>query len=289
MPVYNPFFKLSARDSVMTLAKATGANAGGHEVAAYGYDATGVKIANSWGTGWGNAGWATLSWDFVGAYVFEASTPGTFAASTVPAPAQTARTLAVAAGTKVAAATGGTVVVTSSGFGTTNADVAAGRLAVTVNRARAKATWISDGALAVAVPAGTPGAKASIAVSRSGTAWAPVSVPYVATITAMSVTSGPSSGGTVTTLTGRGFTGASTWAVTRADGTLLVALPVVTSLDRAQAGVVVVNDTSAKVKLPPAPSGFLPVVVTFTPDQKVYPGAASAPTAAAVFTYSDLG
>ena len=68
----------------MTASKATGTNYGGHEVAAYGYDATGVKIANSWGKGWGNAGWATLSWDFVDRYVFEASTPGGFTTSSRP-------------------------------------------------------------------------------------------------------------------------------------------------------------------------------------------------------------
>ena len=77
MPVYDAFFRLSAGNAVMTASRATGTNEGGHEVAAYGYDATGIKIANSWGKGWGNAGWATLSWDFVDRYVFEASTPGT--------------------------------------------------------------------------------------------------------------------------------------------------------------------------------------------------------------------
>ena len=45
--------------------------------------------------------------------------------------------ISVAAGTKVPAATGGAVVVTGSGFGTTAADVAAGRLTATVNGMRA--------------------------------------------------------------------------------------------------------------------------------------------------------
>jgi Papain family cysteine protease/Ricin-type beta-trefoil lectin domain len=38
---------------------------GGHAIAAFGYDANGVWIMNSWGNGWGTNGWAELSWDFV--------------------------------------------------------------------------------------------------------------------------------------------------------------------------------------------------------------------------------
>ncbi len=68
------FQGLSSADSVMTAAKATGAAGEPHAVAAFGYDATGVQIQNSWGTRWGRAGWATLSWDFVAGHVFEAST-----------------------------------------------------------------------------------------------------------------------------------------------------------------------------------------------------------------------
>src|SRR4051794_20784635 len=78
IPVYMPFEYLNATDSVMTSAKATGSMLGAHMIAVYGYDSTGVKIANSWGTGWGKNGWATLSWDFVNTYAFEASTPGVF-------------------------------------------------------------------------------------------------------------------------------------------------------------------------------------------------------------------
>src|SRR3954447_7076295 len=78
LPIYTSFEYLNASDSVMTPAKATGTMLGGHMVAAYGYDFTGVKIANSWGTGWGRNGWGTLSWDFVDTYAFEASTPGAF-------------------------------------------------------------------------------------------------------------------------------------------------------------------------------------------------------------------
>ncbi len=290
MPVYDPFFRLSAGNAVMTASRATGTNEGGHEVAAYGYDATGIKIANSWGKGWGNAGWATLSWDFVDRYVFEASTPGTFTTSSPPAaPASTPPVISVAGGTKVPAATGGAVVVTGSGFGATAADVAAGRLTATVNGMRAALTWTSGTAAVVTVPPGAPGGTASIVLLRQGAASAPVTVTYAASISGLSVTHGPSAGGTVTVVGGRGFAGGSTWALTAADGSVLAALPVVASLDGVQAGVVVLGDTSARIKLPPSPRAFLPVVLTFTPDPKVYPTAVYAPTSAAVFTYSDLG
>jgi hypothetical protein len=37
----------------------------GHAITAFSYDAQGVWILNSWGTTYGNNGWAELSWDFV--------------------------------------------------------------------------------------------------------------------------------------------------------------------------------------------------------------------------------
>jgi hypothetical protein len=189
----------------------------------------------------------------------------------------------------VPAAKGGVVTVLGSGFGATNADVAAGRVTAAVNGSRVNAAWVSDGLLAVPVPGGTPGQFASIVVTQQGFASAPVRVPYVASISALAPAFGPASGGTVVTVTGRGLGGASTWALTAADGSLLAQLPVVSSLDQVPAGVLVVSDSQVRIKMPPAPASFLPVVVTFTPDQRTYPGTSSAPTAGAVFTYSDLG
>ncbi|MBD0695814.1 C1 family peptidase [Streptomyces sp. CBMA123] len=37
---------------------------GGHEVTVVGYNAKGVKIENSWGTGWGAGGFVTVPWSF---------------------------------------------------------------------------------------------------------------------------------------------------------------------------------------------------------------------------------
>jgi hypothetical protein len=40
-----------------------GPSVGAHYVCAVGYDATGLLIVNSWGTGWGDAGFCTIAWD----------------------------------------------------------------------------------------------------------------------------------------------------------------------------------------------------------------------------------
>lgn len=55
---------------------------GGHEVMATGYDANGVWIQNSWGSNWGYGGYGELSWDVVGADVFQAHTISGFAGGT---------------------------------------------------------------------------------------------------------------------------------------------------------------------------------------------------------------
>ena len=38
---------------------------GGHEITIVGYTAQGVTIENSWGSGWGDSGYANLSWSFL--------------------------------------------------------------------------------------------------------------------------------------------------------------------------------------------------------------------------------
>jgi hypothetical protein len=100
-PVYNSFFSLSPTNSTFRLANATGAIAGYHAVAVLGYNSTGVIIENSWGTGWGKGGFATLGWDFVQADVNEADAAGTFVSGNTLPPAVTtlsARTVATSGG-----------------------------------------------------------------------------------------------------------------------------------------------------------------------------------------------
>jgi hypothetical protein len=59
----------------------SGQTLGLHGVAALGYDASGLRIENSWGSRWGDHGYATLSWSFVNARVSEAIAVGPLAYS----------------------------------------------------------------------------------------------------------------------------------------------------------------------------------------------------------------
>jgi hypothetical protein len=72
IPVYTPFYGLTAGNALMTAAMRTGPLLGYHAITAFGYSDRGLVIENSWGTGWGANGFATLAWDFVAGSVIEA-------------------------------------------------------------------------------------------------------------------------------------------------------------------------------------------------------------------------
>lgn len=63
IPVYYNFFLVGSENDTYT--SMSGAFHGYHAINALGYDSTGVRIQNSWGTSWGRSGFATLSWSFV--------------------------------------------------------------------------------------------------------------------------------------------------------------------------------------------------------------------------------
>jgi len=63
--VYPEFDAATASSYLVGPPTAGETSRGGHAIAAFAYDQNGVWIMNSWGTGWGNGGWAELSWDFV--------------------------------------------------------------------------------------------------------------------------------------------------------------------------------------------------------------------------------
>jgi hypothetical protein len=370
IPIYMPFEYLTATDSVMTPAKATGSMLGGHMVAAYGYDSTGVKIANSWGTGWGRSGWGTLSWDFVDTYAFEASTPGAFTA-TSPAvapsvsgidprkalttgggtltvrganlgnpvgvqlvgtqdPSAAYPTTVVTASSTVITATlpgnvpagsyrvvvtnaagssadttaddlvvvappafsiapvvvpaiGGTATMTGSGFGSSAAAFAASGWSATADGSSVRLTWVSDASLTVTLPGGIPGRRPSVVLSRLGYSSAPVtSVGYGSAITG--ATPVADAKGTLLRVTGKGLARSASWTLTSdADATKVTNLPV--STESGAVGVVVLSDTSATVRLPAAPGAVGSYHLAFTPDQATYPGAAFADTPAAHVGY----
>ncbi|HET6865009.1 MAG TPA: C1 family peptidase [Solirubrobacteraceae bacterium] len=71
IPVYDNFFSVGSANHGY-YAGVSGRFDGNHAITALGYNSQGLVIENSWGTGWGNAGWATLSWSFVNSAVFDA-------------------------------------------------------------------------------------------------------------------------------------------------------------------------------------------------------------------------
>ena len=75
MPVYQNFYNVSTANGGL-YTTISGSNMGYHAVTALAYDATGIRIENQWGTGWGDHGWATLGWAFVNKYVVEARAIG---------------------------------------------------------------------------------------------------------------------------------------------------------------------------------------------------------------------
>jgi hypothetical protein len=151
-----------------------GADQGGHMVAAVGYNATGLIIRNSWGTSWGTAGDATLSWAFVDQYAEDAysvaavSTPSSGVASaTQPAPAQPASApvapvpaVTSVSPSTVSAAGGAVVTVVGSHF--------TGVTVVHLGAVSVRAVPWSDNVLKFIAPAHAAGVIAVQAVSSGG-------------------------------------------------------------------------------------------------------------------------
>jgi hypothetical protein len=75
IPVYDNFFYVTRANNGL-YAGPSGGFDGYHAITALGYNSSGLVIENSWGAGWGNSGYATLSWSFVNADVFDAVSVG---------------------------------------------------------------------------------------------------------------------------------------------------------------------------------------------------------------------
>ena len=72
IPVYPEFDYVSSANGWLVNPPTAGeVSRGGHALFSPRYDANGIWIENSWGTGWGNAGWAELSWAFINQYAYE--------------------------------------------------------------------------------------------------------------------------------------------------------------------------------------------------------------------------
>ncbi len=95
IPVYDNFYYLASGSSYVDAPTSGTANHGNHAVTAFKYDANGVWVENQWGTGWGQGGWAELSWAFIEGYAYQGvvmtpagapTTSPTAAPSATPAP-----------------------------------------------------------------------------------------------------------------------------------------------------------------------------------------------------------
>ncbi len=82
--VYNNFELAEGPDAFVSSTGAVGQPLGYHEVLAVGYTSRGVVIQNSWGTGWGDQGFATLDWNYVTQHSYEAETMAGLAVTANP-------------------------------------------------------------------------------------------------------------------------------------------------------------------------------------------------------------
>ncbi|BDM73668.1 hypothetical protein HEK616_71550 [Streptomyces nigrescens] len=78
MPVHNSFFAVTPRTAASYRYSLTAGDpmAGGHAMAIVGYNSKGVRVENSWGSGWGDHGFINLSWKFLTDQAWEANAVG---------------------------------------------------------------------------------------------------------------------------------------------------------------------------------------------------------------------
>jgi hypothetical protein len=239
-PVFPDFFNIHNSALYTTT---SGVNQGGHMVAAYGYDNEGIWIRNSWGTGWGAAGDAHLSWAFVNADVWDAYTI-TGLRTTVKTGPPTVTALSTASGSTA----GGTEVTitganlsgaTGVRFGTSTATFRPTQTAAGVAQLVATSPAHASEAVTVTVTNASGTSAATSALKFTYKAPAPV-------VSQLSLASVSSLGGTTVTVTGANLTGATTVKV----GTL------------AGTSVKVSSPTTLSFVTPAAASGTLHVTVT---------------------------
>ncbi|MEV6595543.1 IPT/TIG domain-containing protein [Actinoplanes sp. NPDC051346] len=201
---------------------------GHHMITAYGYDAKGVIIRNSWGRDWGNGGDAKLAWSFITNQASSAHVVTGITTPATPGPATpTVTSLSVArgpAGTPVTISGAGLDAATSVRFGAFTATfekrVTAG-VTTLVAVAPRLPTWAKAETGGVVDVAVASAAGASVA----GTATRFTYVPPPPAVTALSPTSSAVLGGTTITLSGSDLTGVTAVKV----GTTSVAARSVTS------------------------------------------------------------
>jgi hypothetical protein len=204
IPVYNNFFSVSAANSDYDAI--AGGLAGYHAVTALGYDSYGVTIENSWGSGWGNNGFARLSWSFITNYALEAHVITGVTYSPAIAPANAPAVTQVSPGVGPVAG-GQTVTLTGSNFATGST--------VSFDSFTASNIVVNDTGtqITATAPAHAAGSVAVSVDGSTGTSAASAAATYiyagVPTIASVSKRGGPTAGGTLVSIAGTGLFGAT--------------------------------------------------------------------------------
>jgi C1A family cysteine protease len=78
IPVYMSFERISRSQAADYSYYPTSGDQymGGHEITIIGYNSSGVRVQNSWGTSWGDSGFINLSWNYLANQVEEANAVG---------------------------------------------------------------------------------------------------------------------------------------------------------------------------------------------------------------------
>jgi hypothetical protein len=201
LPVYSQF------DNVGTgiVDTVSGPIRGAHMVAAIGYDAAGVTIQNSWGAGWGNAGRAKLSWNFVQKTVNSAHI---VAGLTTPAEETDTKPLVTAMSVKTGNGNGGTAVnLVGGGFARASTVSFGG-----TDAAFTKSTSHGVTTITATSPEHASGVVDVTVTNPAGASAAATTAKFTYTppppsLTGLGVTSGTAAGGETVTITGTKFTG----------------------------------------------------------------------------------
>jgi hypothetical protein len=207
--VYDKFFYLNASKSLFTNADATGQLRGYHAVTAFGYNPSGLVIENSWSSGWGNRGFATLGWDFVQNGVIEAWTSAGFANSTV--------SLAPTSWASASPATTVTISSASGIFGASSAAFATLGWKLVVSGSAVPLAWRSPTQISFSAPLGFAG-QPVVNLTRAGVSTiitTPVS--YLSSISGLTIVNRVD-GSRLLTITGSGLVSSARWNLVAPSG-----------------------------------------------------------------------
>ena len=155
--VYQRFMDAAGPNGLVTSTGNLGNLLGYHEVLIVGYNSTGVRIQNSWGTYWGDAGYATLDWNYVAQHSYEAETIAGFSSTT-----KATRPVVTSVSPSTGSALGGQIVtVTGTGLQSAIVSISANSMTpLTVSADgkrltfRAPAGAVGSSALRVSTPNG---------------------------------------------------------------------------------------------------------------------------------------